>query len=175
MIKIQFCAGGNPLPGWRNHDMDVDITKPLPCDSGIVDLIFVEHGLEHISPPQAWGFMKECRRILKDGGTIRIAVPSIERVFLHSDHDYLQWMSQAGFGRPTKESAVENLICNHGHLTVWSVPLLVCCFSALGFRRAEERVIGISNIEGLRGLEHHGKVIGDRNNAIETIVVEATK
>lgn len=180
-MKLNIGAGGNNLPGFLNTDINrtgkefLDATKPLPFPSESVDFVFCEHCAEHLSPADAWRLLKEIRRILKPGGVFRIAVPSIERVFELADREYLQHLSDAGCGAPTREAAVENQIVRHGHQAVWSVPLLQCCFDALGFTKAVECSVYSSEHPELRGLEGHGKVIGERNNLIETIVVEATR
>jgi predicted SAM-dependent methyltransferase len=180
-MKLNFGCGSNLLPGWRNTDINrpnaedrVDITQPLPFADECAEFVFSEHCVEHVSPAQAWTFFKEVRRILKPGGVFRIAVPSIERVLLLGDNTYCADLRRLGFGDGSKESAVANLICNHGHQALWSHDLLCCCFEALGLS-PEECKVGQSKHPELRDVEGHGKAIGDRNNLIETIVVEATK
>lgn len=180
-MKLNIGAGSNNLTGWLNTDLNrsgaehVDMTQPLPFASESVDFVFAEHTVEHISPAQAWGFFKEVRRVLKPGGIFRIAVPSIERVLELADREYLEHLSNAGFGPPTREAAVANQIIFHGHQALWSVSLLQTCFDALGFARAVEASVLTSDHPELRGIHGHGKTIGERNNLIETIVIEATK
>jgi len=41
MRKLNLGCGGNILDGWENHDMDLDITKPLPYDGNSIDFIFI--------------------------------------------------------------------------------------------------------------------------------------
>lgn len=176
-IYLNLGAGGNQLPPpWRNHDMDMDLRKPLPFADGTVDLIFAEHCVEHITPAEAWYFFIEAHRVLKSGGVLRVAVPSIERVFELADSEYLEWMHGVGFGAPTKKAAVENQIINHGHKALWSVPLLKACLLACGFEQVVLPSLANSYCHpALRGIHGHGRVIGERNNQIETIVVEAVK
>lgn len=181
-LQINIGAGGNILPRpWQNFDImyqgdaRLDICEPLRFADGSCRFVFAEHVVEHVSPAHAWQFFKEVRRVLAPGGVFRIAVPSIERVANHADNEYLMWLNASGFGRATIESAVENQIVNHGHQAIWSQPLLHCCFAALGFTSSHDCHPGQSPISELRGLEGHGRVIGERNNQIETIVVEAIR
>lgn len=181
-LQINIGAGGNLLPRpWQNYDLmyqgdaRLDICEPLRFADGSCRFVFAEHVTEHASPAQAWRFFKEVRRVLAPGGVFRIAVPSIERVAEFADSEYLTWLSKSGFGAATIESAVENQIVNHGHQAIWSRPLLHCCFGALGFASSHDYMPGQSEVSELRGLEGHGRVIGERNNQIETIVVEATR
>lgn len=174
-MKLNLGCGGNKLPGWHNCDIEVDITKRLPFENASADFVFCEHCMEHVSPADAWRFMGELLRILKPDGVVRLAVPSIERVYDDATPAYLAWLKQAKFGDGTLKSAVENLICGHGHQAIWSIGLLQTCLLAVGFSEVAEVRVGQSEHEELRGVEGHGKVLGEENNLIETIVVEALK
>jgi predicted SAM-dependent methyltransferase len=63
MRKLNLGCGGNILAGWENHDMDVDITKPLQYEDNSIDFIFIEHCVEHTTTPDAVRFFAECLRI----------------------------------------------------------------------------------------------------------------
>jgi predicted SAM-dependent methyltransferase len=84
--KLQLGAGYWLLPGWLNSDLRplafgcvaVDATARFPFDSGCFDYVFSEHQMEHIEYQQAANMLRECHRILRPGGKIRIAVPSME-------------------------------------------------------------------------------------------------
>ena len=83
MIKIQFGSGNNMLDGWENTDLPrTDVRKKLKYPDGSVDFIFHEHMIEHLDEVDGYNFMKECFRILKDGGVMRICCPSIDG-FIH--------------------------------------------------------------------------------------------
>jgi len=57
-----------------------DIRKRLPIEDNSVDFIFCSHVLEHFEKYQVLRILKESRRVLKKSGTIRIVIPSIERI-----------------------------------------------------------------------------------------------
>ena len=88
LIKLNFGCGSNRLPGWENHDAEVDIASPLPFPDSHAHFIFAEHCVEHIDYYAALAFFKECRRILKPGGVLRLAIPSIENVWKRGDQEY---------------------------------------------------------------------------------------
>ena len=175
MIKLQFGCGGNRLDGWYNYDADVDITKPLPFNDNFADRIFAEHVVEHTDSKEAFGFFKECYRVLKKDGRIRICVPSIERIYMMADQEYLQWLGGSGFGQSNKQSAVENLMVNHGHKTAWSENLLKAALYGVGFDKFMVPTVGFSTDEHFQNVEGHWKVIGKHPAFIESIVVEASK
>lgn len=57
--------------------MSMDLSKGIPFESNTIDLIFTSHFVEHLSFREAEYFMEHCYRILKPGGTIRVAVPDL--------------------------------------------------------------------------------------------------
>ncbi|HSV36432.1 MAG TPA: methyltransferase domain-containing protein [Ramlibacter sp.] len=59
-------------------DLCWDIVQPLPLRDASLQGIFSEHCLEHFSLPTAVTILRECRRILAPGGTLRVVVPDGE-------------------------------------------------------------------------------------------------
>lgn len=76
------------LPEWTNLDFvstgrDViahNLLNGIPFESETFDLVYHSHVLEHFSKEDGEKFIKECFRVLKSGGIIRIAVPDLERI-----------------------------------------------------------------------------------------------
>lgn len=169
MRKLNLGCGGNLLAGFENHDMDVDITKPLPYEDNSIGFIFIEHCVEHTTTPDAVRFFAECLRILQHNGTLRVAVPSADKIYDLADAQYLNWHGQSGFGDGTKRGAVRSILLDHGHLSAWNHSILDACLFAAGFEQEKIYACDFSELEG------HGKVIGDHNNKIETIIMEAVK
>ena len=90
MRKLQIGAGPTLLPGFLSTDIEpasnsvvyLDATKPFPFDDKTFDYVFSEHMIEHIPWHKGMFMLKECFRILKPGGAIRIATPDLD-VVLH--------------------------------------------------------------------------------------------
>jgi len=95
--------------GWENWDIadlskwakeegyvfrQVDITKGIPKPDNSVDIILASHLLEHLDRPQGQSFIKECFRVLKPDGVLRLAIPDsriicrayLERKFMEYRH-----------------------------------------------------------------------------------------
>jgi len=85
--------------GWENVDIidlsdfakvngyifrQLDVRKGLPYDDNSVDLIFSSHLIEHLTYNEALKLLKECNRVLRDGGVLRIATPHAK--FLMKDY-----------------------------------------------------------------------------------------
>jgi len=52
----------------------------LPHAAGTVDAIYACHMIEHLDRDEAWRFVEECRRVLRPGGVLRLAVPDLARL-----------------------------------------------------------------------------------------------
>lgn len=57
-----------------------NLVKGIPYPAETFDVVYHSHLLEHIDRQHAPGFLAECFRVLKRGGTIRIVVPDLERL-----------------------------------------------------------------------------------------------
>jgi predicted SAM-dependent methyltransferase len=55
-----------------------DLQKRVPILSNNADIVYCSHFLEHLSKKDGRNFLKECFRILKKDGLIRIAVPDLD-------------------------------------------------------------------------------------------------
>mgnify|MGYP002480202944 CR=1 FL=1 len=88
-MKMLNVGCGNVFhPDWVNADlmpadpgvMRLDVTEPWPFETESFDVVYSSHVLEHLYPHQASHFLSEARRVLRPGGTIRLAVPDLERI-----------------------------------------------------------------------------------------------
>jgi len=57
----------------------LDIRCPLPFKTKSTRFIFAEHVIEHLQYDEAAHFIRECYRIMKLGGAIRIITPDLNR------------------------------------------------------------------------------------------------
>ena len=69
----------------KKLDVNWDLRNPLPIDDNSVDFIFNEHFVEHLSPDEARIALTDLMRVLKPGGTMRVAMPDLASVV----NDYL--------------------------------------------------------------------------------------
>lgn len=174
MKKLHFGCGPHRIDGWENYDRDVDLTKPLPFDDNSVDYIFSEHVVEHLTPQEAWRYFEECFRILTHGGVVRTTVPDVYITWNKMTSDYLSMVKQRGWGDGSPKSGIQHLVFNHGHQSLWSIPVLEAVHEAIGFEvhLAEPYK---SVFLPLANLEQHGIDLGKENNLIESISIDALK
>jgi SAM-dependent methyltransferase len=60
-----------------------DLRRGIPFPDGTFDVVYHSHMLEHIPEEQAPAFLRECRRVLKPRGVLRVVVPDLERIVAH--------------------------------------------------------------------------------------------
>lgn len=71
---------GNPGKDFNPIDL-CDENLKVPEADNSVDLIYCSHTLEHINKKSSHRFLKECYRILKKGGVLRVALPNTKNDF----------------------------------------------------------------------------------------------
>ena len=110
MIKINFGSGPYPIAGWINVDLDpagrpevvADLGRALPFATGVADFIHTEDFIAQLDPVPLLGFLRECRRILKPAGAMRMLTPDLERfarTYLE-DPEHLVWIWNTFVGVP---------------------------------------------------------------------------
>lgn len=175
LIKIQFCCGSNLLPGWHNHDADMDIAKSLRFEDDCASHVFCEHGIEHLTHQQGWNFLDECHRILATGGRIRIAIPDFELIWSVVVQDRGNAYIKAASPEGTMQGALKAVVFNHGHKSVWTGIMLYIMLQCVGFQQVKFQSYGASGDPAMCGIDGHGKVVGEEIARIETTVVEGVK
>jgi predicted SAM-dependent methyltransferase len=81
---LNLGGGSNCIPGSLTVDISpradayVDITQELPFADNSVDFIFCEEVIEHVKFPIGCQLLRECYRILKPNGTLRLSTPDLD-------------------------------------------------------------------------------------------------
>lgn len=67
-------------------DMIWDLTAPLPFPDNSCEAIYSEHVMEHLTVAEGVALLTSCRHVLKPGGVLRIAMPSLNAL-INEAHD----------------------------------------------------------------------------------------
>ncbi|HEY8784041.1 MAG TPA: hypothetical protein VIM16_20600 [Mucilaginibacter sp.] len=102
-ISLNIGCGPFGQDGWVNVDLmnlrnvsfTYDTRRHLPFKNQTVDRIRVEHFFEHLDKSfEVPFFLEECKRIMKEGAVLRIAVPDIEKfIIAYYKNDTSLWSS----------------------------------------------------------------------------------
>ena len=64
----------------RNSIEYGDAVRRLPISDSSVDVLYSSHMIEHLDREEAILFLRECQRILKSEGILRLAVPDLKKL-----------------------------------------------------------------------------------------------
>lgn len=192
--KLQIGAGPTALEGWLSTDINprsdqavyLDATRRFPFDDGSFDYVYSEHMIEHITWSQGRLMLGECRRVLRPGGSIRVATPDLKVLLdLYTRPEepraaaYIKWITDTFLEDvDVYEPAfvINNAFENWGHQFLYDAETMTMALRQAGFediRRCESEQ---SDDPHLRGIESHGKNVGDKDMAaFETMVFEARR
>jgi len=73
---VRFSHWPNSPPGVHH----LDLRRPLPFADGVFDDAFVQRVIEHLSPEDAAGFVRELARVLLPGAVLRLSFPDLEEI-----------------------------------------------------------------------------------------------
>ena len=111
-LKMLNLGCGNRFhPDWVNVDfvktapevIQHDLKKGIPFDDNSFDVVYHSHLLEHFPKNLAVFFIKECFRVLKPGGIIRVVVPDLENI----TRTYLQILEECLQGNEIAQKRYE--------------------------------------------------------------------
>lgn len=197
--KLNLGCGRNLIPGWINADLfgqspqifQMDASKPFPFPENSFDYVFSEHMFEHLDLIGQQNMLKECYRILKKGGVLRIALPNFNFLVSLINHpgipinsQYLDWSysrfvsTKVGFKIDKKHYpiyVVNNFMHDWGHKFIHTCESLIEMGESCGFSNAVRCTIGMSNHPDLCNCEKHQNEIPSWANDLETMVVEFSK
>lgn len=111
---LNLGCGDTVHAGWVNVDLDphpphvlgYDLRHGVPFPDGLFDAVYHSHVLEHMPRRVAPDFLRECLRVLRPGGVLRVAVPDLEGIA----RAYLSALEEATQGIPDADDRHEWMV-----------------------------------------------------------------
>lgn len=198
--RIQIGCGSNILEGWLNTDLNyndkvafLDAGAKFPIESDNFDYIYSEHLFEHLKVEEQINMLEESYRILKKGGVMRIATPSLDFLFdLYSNPStiqnkyYVEWAVKNIPNLETVNNSIidteehHNYVINNffkawGHQMLHNYSSIKKLALQCGYTQIRQCNVGESEVSFLQNIENHGVIIPKNINLIETMVIEIIK
>jgi len=155
---LHLGCGEKYLPDFLNIDgnlfnkIDVwlDVRNGLPFASNTVDSIYSTHMFEHFFPDELQVLLRECLRVLKPGGGVRLIVPSLESAITAYTQERSGWFDDK-FPRhfDSLGGRFSNFVfCDGQHRTAFDFSYLGEVLRGAGFREVEKSAEGKSRLYG---------------------------
>lgn len=192
VAKLQIGCGPYPLEGWLNTDIVtnlrkgspiyMDAGKPFPIPDASFDYIYSEHLFEHLTYSQAMNMLKECHRILKPNGVLRIATPNLQflvDLYLHPEKEvnkkYIEFNAERS-GLPSSPIyAINYFHTTWGHKIIYDQVALSRFLEEVGFENICQCEMSKSVHAPLNDVEQHFKFLPYDLNLLETMIIEARR
>ncbi|HZP88885.1 MAG TPA: methyltransferase domain-containing protein [Burkholderiales bacterium] len=149
---------------WNKNIYLHDLTKTFPWADCSTDVVYTSHTLEHFSKEAGRRFLKECYRVLRKNGIIRIVVPDLRYLVV----EYLEGRSRAdefvaslGVLYASSDSGLKNRLSPfiqfpHIHKCMYDSSTLLEILKETGFD-ASSRAAFDSDIDDIRSVEAEGR------------------
>ncbi len=174
--KLHIGCGQNQPIDWLNCDLyplksniiHLNATETFPFESDTFSYVFSEHMIEHI--PYAGGtfMLKECFRVLKKGGKIRISTPNLQSfISLYTDKkselqlEYIKWNTDQFISNaPYYDDAfvINNYVRAWGHQFIYDAKTLRKAMEIAGFTNIKSCDLNMSDSSAFRNLEKEEKM-----------------
>ena len=174
---------------WRGDLRILDVREPLPLATGSYDAIYASHLLEHLYLDDAARLLRECYRVLRAGGVLRLVVPDLKAIVREYNgelpfHNSSEWGSMTSADRmnrrllfrgpsPPKGNILLRVYAAlkdfQTHKWMYDAESLVAHVRSVGFEEAAERGFLESRIPDIDRIEHPGRVLGGEGICVEAV------
>lgn len=143
---------------WDDRIFIHNLTKGFPWGECTAEIVYSSHTLEHMSREQGREFLRQCHRVLKPGGKIRIVVPDLSVFvsrYLNGEIQAENFVEDLGVLYTAEEGGLKSRLApfiQYPHKCMYDTPALKRILAELGFE-ARERNPFDSDIDNIESIE----------------------
>ena len=154
-----------------------DLRKRFPWADDSADVVYASHTLEHFSREDGLRFLRECFRILKPEGVIRILVPDLAHNIAQYNAGHMRADEFVkglgvlyGLGKTSWKKRLAPLV-EYPHKCHYDTPTLVAILQEIGFAARgrqpyESEISGIARIED-EGRTKHAVIVEGKKSRLD--------
>lgn len=143
--------------------LNADLRKGIPFEDNSVEGILASHFFEHLDAQEALVMVRDCYRVLKPGGVLRISIPDTKKFHELSVNNYQDWGEPNG---TPEKSFMEYALFFAEHKQLLGIDGINCLLWTAGFREYTETTSNETLCPPLASID---------NRAVFSLFVEATK
>ena len=162
-------------PDWINSDQNLmegvdvvsSILEGLPLKDGCIDSISSQHALQEIDIHSQVGVLQELRRVLREGGVLRLALPDLDRAieaYRQGEGDYFAahtWATLSG-------NFVTHILWHNFTRTLFTVEFAEELLRLAAFTHVEHVGFGVT-------ISRHPEIVELDDREWESLFVEAVR
>jgi SAM-dependent methyltransferase len=182
IVRLLYKGVGRSLHTFPGHVRYLDLNRGLPFADSSSDAIYASHVWEHLYYEDAKVLTRECYRILKPGGVLRLVVPNL-RTFVE---DYVRDNSPQAAdilnrkllfrGTRRERSFIYRFYTGltdfHSHKFMYDPPALIQLLQNAGFNDVHEKECFQSDISEISQVESEDRCSKTNGFAIEGVRAE---
>ncbi|MBN2198089.1 methyltransferase domain-containing protein, partial [Candidatus Wolfebacteria bacterium] len=157
---------------WKSDILIHDLRKLLPFNDNSFKVIYMSHLLEHFYLNEAKKLLKECFRVLKPGGILRVMVPDLEEMINNyikkennkepkKEEELIAYNFMKGLNIREEKRLTTNFFYRiyksvkdfHSHKWMYDEESLTFYFKKVGFCGVKKKGIHKSKIEDIENIE----------------------
>ena len=149
---------------FRRIDLWHDLRNRLPFPDKSCAFVYTSHTIEHMFPDEAIRLLSDVKRVLHEGGVVRVAVPSMEYALEIAAGKHVEDWPRP-FADPVAQS-INYLFCDGQHKYAYNFAVLDTFARAAGFTE----VVNYSAEHGVAQQRYGAVEVGDE--PVGSLVVE---
>jgi len=158
--------------------LNYDLTHGIPASENSLEVIYHSHMLEHLTNTEGIEFLKDCYRVLKPGGVMRVLVPDLgyfSKKYVEGDDFFFDAYRKEALADnkalyPTRGAIFMGMLHNHGHKMGYDFETMHHALQSIGFINIQKTMFQESQLPDIKEIEPYAPL-----RAAESLCLECIK